>query len=54
MEAFKPPGALNLNGNLRKNWRRWVQQFNLFLTASGKVKKTEKVNSVSNFAASHR
>ena len=43
MEAFKPPGALNLNGNLRENWRRWVQRFELFLTASGKVKETEKV-----------
>ena len=43
MGAFKPPGALNLNGNLRENWRRWVQRFELFLTASGKVKETEKV-----------
>ena len=43
MEAFKPPSALNLNGNLRENWRRWVQRFELFLTASGKVKETEKV-----------
>ena len=43
MEAFKPPGVLNLNGNLRENWRRWVQRFELFLTASGKVKETEKV-----------
>ena len=43
MEAFKPPGALNLNGNLRENWRRWIQRFELFLTASGKVKEAEKV-----------
>ena len=43
MEAFKPPGALNLNGNLRENWQRWVQRFELFLTASEKVKETEKV-----------
>ena len=43
METFKPPSALNLTGNLRENWRRWIQQFELFLTASGKVKKTEKV-----------
>ena len=41
--AFKPPGAFNLNGNLRENWRRWVQRFELFLTASGKVKETGKV-----------
>ena len=43
MEAFILPAALNLNGNLRENWRRWVQRFELFLTASGKVKETEKV-----------
>ena len=43
METFKPPSALNLTGNLRENWRRWIQRFELFLTASGKVKETEKV-----------
>ena len=43
MEAFKPPGALNLNGNLLENCRRWVQRFELFLTTSEKVKETENV-----------
>ena len=43
MGSFKPPGVLNLSGNLRENWRRWVQQFDLYLTASGKVKERENV-----------
>ena len=43
MGSFKPPGVLNLSGNLRENWRRWVQQFDLYLTASGKVKEREDV-----------
>ena len=43
MEAFKPSGALNLNGNLHENWRKWVQRFELFLIASEKVKESEKV-----------
>ena len=43
MEPFKPPEALNLSGNLRENWRRWVQRFDLYLTASGKIKEDEKV-----------
>ena len=43
MEAFKTPSALNLNGNLRENWRRWVQRFELFLNASRKVKEAEKI-----------
>ncbi|CAB4018235.1 Hypothetical predicted protein, partial [Paramuricea clavata] len=34
METFKPPSVLNLTGNLRENWRRWIQRFELFLTAS--------------------
>ena len=43
MEVFKPPGALVLEGNLSKNWRRWVQRFDLCLTASGKIEQEEKV-----------
>ena len=43
MELFKPPEALSLQGNLRENWRRWVQRFDLYLMASGKIKKKEDV-----------
>ena len=39
MEPFKPPEALKLS----ENWRRWVQRFDLYLTASGKNEEEEKV-----------
>ena len=41
MELFKPPEALSLHGNLRENWRRWVQMFDLYSMASGKIKEKE-------------
>ena len=43
MEFFKPPEALSLHGNLRDNWRWWVQSFDLYLKASGKIKDKEDV-----------
>ena len=43
MDLFKPPEALSLQGNPSENWRRWIQRFGLYLTASGKVKEDEKV-----------
>lgn len=43
MDSFKPPEALSLQGNPSENWRRWVQRFDLYLTASGKIKEDEKV-----------
>ena len=43
MELFKPPEALSLQGNLRENWRQWVQWFDLYLMASGKIKEKEDV-----------
>jgi len=42
MVVFKPPGALVLEGNLSENWRRWVQCFDLYLTALGKIEQDEK------------
>ena len=43
MELFKPLEALLLQGNLRENWRQWVQRFDLCLMASGKIKEKEDV-----------
>ena len=43
MEFFKPLEALSLHGNLCDNWRRWVQSFDLYLKASGKIKEKEDV-----------
>lgn len=41
MELLKPSEALSIQGNLRENWRRRVQQFDLYLTALGKKKEKE-------------
>jgi hypothetical protein len=43
MEQLKPPGALNLEGNLAENFTEWIQSFELYLTATGIEEKTEKV-----------
>ena len=43
MDSFKPPEALSLQGNPSENWRRWIQRFDLYLTASGRIKEDEKV-----------
>lgn len=42
MNELKPPEPLIFSGNLSENWRRWAQRFELYLTASGKVKENEK------------
>jgi len=42
MDSFKPLEALSLQGNPNENWRRWVQWFDLYLMASGKIKEDEK------------
>ena len=41
MESVKPLEDLSLQANLRQNWRRWVQRFDLYLLASGKIKEKE-------------
>ena len=43
MDSFKPPAALSLKGILMKNGEEWIQWFNLYLTASGKIKEDKKV-----------
>lgn len=44
MEHFKTPDPLIFSGvtNLSEGWRRWSQRFDLYLSASGKVKENEK------------
>ena len=49
MDSFKPPEALSLQGNPSENWRRWIQRFDLYLTAYGNVKEDEKFSSRSFF-----
>ena len=37
---MKPPKALLLEGNISENWRKWQQQFRLYLVASGIAEKS--------------
>ena len=39
MYKLLPPEALNLNGNIAENWRRWKQRFDIFSLASGLSEK---------------
>jgi hypothetical protein len=43
MDQFKPPSALNLEGNLSENWKRWKQRFELYMKATGTDEKDEEV-----------
>ena len=43
MEGLKPPKALSFDGNVAENWRRWIQQFRLYLNATGRDKKSEQI-----------
>ena len=42
MSVFKPPSTLSLEGNVAENWRKWKQRFQLYMEASGSMKKPEK------------
>ena len=42
MSAFKPPSTRSLEGNVADNWRKWKQRFQLYMEASGSMKKPEK------------
>lgn len=43
MDQFRLPPPLVLSGNTGENWRRWIQRFNIYMTATGSDSKTEKV-----------
>ena len=40
---FKPPPELSLQGNPSKNWRRWRQRFELYLTATESDSKEDDI-----------
>ena len=42
LPALKP---LKLEGNLARNWRRWKQRYELFMTATEASKKSVKIQS---------
>ncbi|KAJ8896273.1 hypothetical protein PR048_001617 [Dryococelus australis] len=41
MEYLRPPKLLSLEGDLGRNWKRWQQQFEIYLKASGAEKKDD-------------
>ena len=41
--SLPPPRPLSFEGNLAENWRLWIQQFRLYISATGSDKKAEKV-----------
>ncbi len=43
MEQFRLPDTLSLQGNLAKSWRRWKQQFDIYMVATGKNDKSDEV-----------
>ncbi|XP_038075960.1 uncharacterized protein K02A2.6-like [Patiria miniata] len=43
MSGLKPPGQLQLEGNLAKNWKEWVRSFELYAMATELQKKPEPV-----------
>ena len=44
MDNFHKPSALNFDGNTSENWRRFRQQYKIYLTASAREKKDDAVN----------
>ncbi|KAK3087333.1 hypothetical protein FSP39_004790 [Pinctada imbricata] len=42
-EKLTPPSELDLKGNLKENWRRFEQRFQIFLTASKINKESDEV-----------
>ena len=47
MDAFEKVSNRNLDGNLSENWRRFIQNYNIFEQASKINKKKESVRIVS-------
>ena len=45
MDKLIPPPPLVLTGNLAENWRKFKQRFTLFVTATDKDGKSDKVKS---------
>ena len=48
MDKFSPPDPFTFDGNIREHWKRWKQESELYLVATNKDKKDNKVKS-SNF-----
>ena len=46
MDSFHKPSALTFDGNTSENWRRFRQQYEIYLTASESEKKDDTVKIV--------
>ena len=42
-DVLKSPEALEIEGNLSKNWKKWLQRFEFYLTATGISAKEDKI-----------
>ena len=42
MEAIKQPNPLDLSGNISENWKKFYQEFELYMDASGLAEKGDK------------
>ena len=42
MNHLPPPNPFTFEGNVAGNWRRWIQQFRLYLNATGLDKKPQQ------------
>ena len=42
MNQLPPPKPLTFEGNVAENWKRWIQQFRLYLNAPGFDKKPQE------------
>ena len=42
-DSFHKPSALNFDGNTLENWRRFKQQYQIYLTALGSEKKDDSI-----------
>ena len=43
MDKFEPPSCLRFEGNLSENWQKWCQELELYLTATEKDAKSDKI-----------
>ena len=43
MDSFHKPSALSFDGNTSEDWRRFKQQYQIYLTASGSEKKDDSI-----------
>ena len=43
MDKFNPPDPLILDENIREHWKHWIQELELYLVATKKEEKENKV-----------